>query len=157
MFDFFAWKLVIYGIRIKYLICQRTNYQLSTAIFWRNAGYYRMWMPCDFCIISCDCCVIFMWTVCEFRVILFFASSLPRPEIGLHLSLLFLFFVYWHFVSPVICLQTFFSAAFGRAALFYSDYWWRPYMADYFYCTVDASLMLCFCWIVGHYCDLIQC
>jgi len=34
-----------------------------------------------------------------------FSLGVPRPEIGLHFSLLFLFFVYWHFVSPVICLQ----------------------------------------------------
>ena len=37
----------------------------------RNFAYYAVWMPCDFCLIPCEHHVIFVWTVCEFRVIFF--------------------------------------------------------------------------------------
>jgi len=48
----------------EYSICQRTNYQLSTANFWRNTDHFSVWFPCDNREISCDFRVILVdWCV----------------------------------------------------------------------------------------------
>ena len=52
-------------------MCQISNYQLIMVILPGNFAHYTVWFPCDFSIISCDCCVISVWTPCDFRVIFF--------------------------------------------------------------------------------------